>query len=537
MSPPPPAGDAHAASPARFGVLAAYCFASFLCAGAWNTLAPIYAIAQERFQVSAGAVTLVALSMFLTYVPGSVLALFLTARHGLRATLLTGAALQTAMCALKWAGVALCAQPHGAYALLLAGQLLGGLGQPLILNVVARLTMDWCVRLRRNDATPQRFSAAKRLALSLMPRPTHGVSLRRFPPGERDVATLVGYQASNAGAMVFNALPAWLVRRPDDLSGLMLLQLLPWLALLAAMPRLLPSDTPAAAPSAAAAVQWAARRAAAAALPAGVSPGSAAVAALRRDLSTLTRHRNFALLAAVFSLVAGMTWALPTVEGQLIEPCGYSPRLAGGAGAALLGGGVVSCAAAAPLLSPGRRGYTALQRRLVAAAAVATLLVMAVNRPEQPGAVLLAWGALGCAQGPLGPVTLEHAAEMTYPMAADSSSAALFIVSNLWSFLQVSILARLLAAPESRTCATSATPTAAFVAACMALGVALAAGLRDESRRAAAERGDDSEAPGVQEHGHGGEVGALPDGGGDAPDAPLLTRAEHRNAAAAADAL
>ena len=153
MSPPPPAGDAHAASPARFGVLAAYCCASFLCAGAWNTLAPIYAIAQARFQVSASAVTLVALSMFLTYVPGSVLALFLTARHGLRATLLTGAALQTAMCALKWAGVALCAAPHGAYALLLAGQLLGGLGQPLILNVVARLTMDWCVRRKRRNPT------------------------------------------------------------------------------------------------------------------------------------------------------------------------------------------------------------------------------------------------------------------------------------------------------------------------------------------------------------------------------------------------
>jgi hypothetical protein len=160
---------------------------------------------------------------------------------------------------------------------------------------------------------------------------------------------------------------------------------------------------------------------------------------------------------------------------------------------------------------------------------------MAVNRPQQPGAVLLAWGALGCAQGPLGPVTLEHAAEMTYPMAADSSSAALFIVSNLWSFLQVSILARLLAAPQSRTCATSATPTAAFVAACMLLGVALAAGLRDESRRAAAERGDAAEgdAAGAAEDG----APQAADGAGEAPDAPLLTRAEHRTAAAAADVL
>lgn len=523
-----PAG---AASPARFGVLAAYCCASFLCAGAWNMLAPIYAIAQERFRVSQGAVTLIAESMFLTYIPGSVLALFLTARHGLRATLLTGAALQCAMCALKWAGVALCAAPHGAYALLLAGQLLGGLGQPLILNVVARLTMDWC-GLR--DAT---LALAHVHALSLLASLTLRTAAhcaRRFPPAERDLATLVGYQASNAGAMVFNALPAWLVRRPDDLAGLMLLQLLPWVALIAAMPRLLPSDTPAEAPSAAAAVQWAARRTAAAALPAGVSPGGAAVAALRRDLTALARHRNFAVLAAVFSLVAGMTWALPTVEGQLIEPCGYSPRLAGGAGAALLGGGVVSCLAAAPLLTPGRRGYTALQRRLVFAAAATTLLVMAANRPGQPGAVLLAWGALGCAQGPLGPVTLEHAAEMTFPMSADSSSAALFIASNLWSFMQVSVLARLLMARESQDCSAAATPAAAFVAVCMALGVALAAGLREESRRAAAERGD-TETEGAEACPQ--MPAASIEQGDDAPDAPLLTRAEHRAAAAAADAL
>jgi hypothetical protein len=428
------------------------------------------------------------------------------------------------MCALKWAGVALCASPHGAYALLLAGQLLGGLGQPLILNVVARLTMDWCGVAFDATLTPARRGVRPRGAHAAFRRRLP----RRFPPAERDVATLVGYQSSNAGAMVFNALPAWLVRRPDDLAGLMLLQLLPWAALLAALPRLVPSDTPAEAPSAAAAVQWAARRAAAAALPAGVSPGAAAVAALRRDLAALARHRNFVLLGAVFSLVAGMTWALPTVEGQLIEPCGYSPRLAGGAGAALLGGGVVSCLAAAPLLSPGRRGYTALQRHLVTAAAAATLLVMAANRPGQPGAVLLAWAALGCAQGPLGPVTLEHAAEMTFPMSADSSSAALFIVSNLWSFTQVSVLARLLAAPQSRECSAAATPAAAFVAACMALGVALAAGLREASRRAAAERGDVAAEPPC----------ALPAATEDAaPDAALLTRAEHRAAAAAADAL
>jgi MFS family permease len=166
----PPAGAAGTAGRTRFGVLGAYCAASFLCAGAWNTLAPIYAIAQERFDVGAGAVTLVALSMFLTYIPGSILALYVTERYGLRANLLTGASLQCGMSVLKWAGVALCSSPHGAYALLLGGQVMGGLGQPLILNVVARLTMDWCAfacarpRVARRASALQLARAASRAA-------------------------------------------------------------------------------------------------------------------------------------------------------------------------------------------------------------------------------------------------------------------------------------------------------------------------------------------------------------------------------------
>jgi hypothetical protein len=334
--------------------------------------------------------------------------------------------------------------------------------------------------------------------------------------------------------MVFNALPAWLVRRPGDLSALMLAQLLPWLAVLAALLAALRTDTPPAPPSAAAALQWAARRAALDALPPGTSPGAAALGALRRDLGALARNRNFALLAAVFSLVAGMSWALPTVEGQLIEPCGYSPRVAGGAGAVLLAAGIVACAAGAPLLAVGRRSYLALQRQLVIAAAAATVLAMAANQPGNAAALLASWAAMGAAQGPLGPLTLEHAAELTFPMSADSSSAALFICSNLWSFLQVSALSPLLARPVSARCESAATPAAALVAACMAAGVALVMLIREESHRAAAEQGAEG-AGGAGGVGAAAPAGCVP--ADEPPDAPLLTHAQHRAHSSATEAL
>ncbi len=335
------------------------------------------------------------------------------------------------------------------------------------------------------------------------------------------MATMIGYQSSNAGAMVFNALPAWLVRHPGDLSWLMLAQLLPWLLVLVALFAALRADKPYTPPSAAAAQQWAARAAARKALPPGTPPGRAALAALRADLSTLFRHRNFMLLAAIFSLVAGMSWALPTVEGQLIEPCGYSSRVAGGAGAALMAAGVLSCAAAAPLLSAGGHSYVNVQRWLVFASAAATMLVLATNKPGNAGALLASWAALGAAQGPLGPVTLEHAAEMTFPMSADSSSAALFIISNLWSFVQVSALSPLLARRVSRTCASTLTPAAALIGTCLAVGCCLVMLLREEGRRAEAEGGA------AKTEGEAGEAAEY------AADAPLLTHAQQRAAAAA----
>ena len=425
-----------AASPARFPVLACYCASSFLLAGAWNTLSPIFDVAAARFHVSSSAVAAVALSLNLTYLPGSLLALYTTERLGLRFTLLLGSALQLLMCSLKWAGVALAPSPHAAYGLLLCGQLIGGLGQPLVLNTVARLTQDW------------------------------------FPPNERDVATTIGFQASNAGAILFNSLPAWVVRTPADLRLLFLAQLLAWPFVILAMALCMATDTPAMPPSSATAAQWLRRQQQHKALPPGTSPGAAAVAALVADLKLLCAHRNFVLLTLSFSCTAGVAWALSTVEGPLIESCGYSPRVAGGAGALSLTGGLLSCIALAPWLRASWEGreYLPLQRRLQLLCAATTAVLMSNNRPLAQRQLLLSWALCGAAQGPLGPLTLEHAAAMTYPLAADSSSAALFMASNLASFIQTELLQALLRSPASALCLSTLTPGAVLVTANVLLG-------------------------------------------------------------------
>ena len=469
-------------------MLAAYCLSSFLLAGAWNTLSPIFNVAKAKFKVDSAAVSAIALSLNLTYLPGSLLALFVCERHGLRATLLLGSSLQLVMCFFKWAAVDLAPSPHGGYALLLAGQLLGGLGQPLVLNTVARLTQDW------------------------------------FPHDERDVATSIGFQASNLGAILFNALPAWLVHRPADLHALFLAQLLAWPLVLAALAVGMPTDRPDVAPSAATAAQWARHAAQRARLPPGTSPGAAAVASLAADLRLLARDADFRLLVAGFSCTAGVAWALSTVEGPLIEACGYSPRVAGGAGAALLAGGVVACAALAPWLraSASSRQYLPLQRRLQALCCAATAVLLVNTRPLAARQLLLAWAACGAAQGPLGPLTLEHAAQLTYPVPADSSSAALFMASNLASFAQTAAMQMLLTRPVSALCLSVATPSAALVVACLLLGYLAVACMNSASRG-----GSPSGRPAGSDAGSAACAPSF-ESTTEAPDAPLLTQAHQR---------
>lgn len=71
------------------------------------------------------------------YCPGSVVALWVMERHGLRSSLLLGFASQLVMATLSVVGCTL-ADPHVAFFVVWSGQVVGSFGQPLFLNNVVR---------------------------------------------------------------------------------------------------------------------------------------------------------------------------------------------------------------------------------------------------------------------------------------------------------------------------------------------------------------------------------------------------------------
>ena len=62
--------------------------------------------------------------------------------------------------------------------------------------------------------------------------------------------------------------------------------------------------------------------------------------------------------------------------------------------------------------------------------------------------VLACWALVGVSSGPLvGPLPIEHGAEMSFPIPANASTTVLALVGAIVSFLQVALARRWLAPP------------------------------------------------------------------------------------------
>ncbi|RYY35955.1 MFS transporter, partial [archaeon] len=202
----------------RFGVLASFGLSSSMNAYLWIFFAPIADIAQARFDVSALAISALTLVFMGVYLPGSLMGVYVMERYGLRACLLSGAALNAA-CAWVLYGGMFIAHPHTSYAVVMVGQLLGALSQPLFGNLPTRIAGDW------------------------------------FPASERDLATvgavLTGVLGNFAGAVI----PPFMVQCVADMPRMLLWQGIACSAIFV-VSLVFVADRPPSPPSAAAAHKW-----------------------------------------------------------------------------------------------------------------------------------------------------------------------------------------------------------------------------------------------------------------------------------------
>ena len=405
--------------------------------------------------------------------PGAILALWLTERAGLRVSLLWGYASGLACSVLAHLACALPLAPRAGFRLLYLSQALGAVGQPLYLNNVTLLAGAW-------------FSAS-----------------------ERDAAVAVSLLCVSFGSVFISAYAPLAVTTSSQVDLLFWWQVPIWIVILG-FALVFTADQPDQPPNPAAAVQRAARRAAAKRRSFGAEDDAVAAVVLTwRQVVQLCSNQNFNILNLSSSIVVSTIYLVGTVAGQLLSPCGVSNFVVG-----------LSLAAAALFTGIAVVAYIFILRRtttqeaadadahthhavetaphpykahqvgwsLLAVAAIVPVLATATIGIS-PAAVITAWAALGLLSGTLvnGALTMEHAAEITFPLPANVSVNVLAITGSLISFVQVVIGTLLLEMPASATCSRVDTPFALFCFLNAGGGLALLAFLRPDYRRAEVE--------------------------------------------------
>jgi hypothetical protein len=500
----------------RFLVLALFCAGNLMNEFMQLTFSPIFASTQAVFGVSAAAVTLLPTLYLAAFAPAALALALLRARWGLRACMLAGAGVQALGALLRYAACALAARApaRGAFPLLAAGQLLAALAQPIFTNLPAVLSATWFAAAQRALATV--FATISNPIGNALGSALPALVVPDVPPGASPAAAAAALARLTlaqflAAALVAAAVWAWVEDEPaEPPSAAAALR-----RAAAAARRAAAADDAAAgdagaddaAAGAAAAAGDAAEAPSAALLaPAAAraaAPAPGAWAALRRDYAALLRDSNFVRLLVGFGVGLGIFNALLALLGQLLAPCGYAPSVAGLAGGAMLASGLFSAVGAGVALRA--TGFFVPALRVgIACAALGMVNFLLALRPGGAAALLAASAVLGAAAVPLLPLTLENAAELTFPIAEDSSASLLTSAGKLAGVVFVLILQPLVG---RGACATVLTPAAGVVAGAIGCSALVLLSFRADYRRAAAERGAD-EAAAAAECGAGGAAAA-----------------------------
>jgi MFS family permease len=194
-----------------------------------------------------------------------------------------------------------------------------------------------------------------------------------------------------------------------------------------------------------------------------------------------------------------------TTLGQLLAPCGYGSNAAGLVGGLLLLFGLFGAVAAGVILDQTHR-YRLLLRLAfggTAAAVVGVLALLGDGTHHWPAALAVAFSVLGLVMLPLLPITMEAAAEATFPIPELVSSGLLLTSANLVGIPIVLLLSFLL---DKDTCRHFLRPSVVLIlviVAAAALPLVLYGG---RTKRLEAEAQAEAEVAAIRESERDGSI-------------------------------
>jgi len=394
----------------------------------------------DYFTTNSLGINMFSIVYMIFYFPASILSIFVTERFGVGVAIVLGAMANFLCCWIRYAG-SLQQQddPMKAYQIVLFGQILAAIGQPMLLNAPSRIANDW------------------------------------FPIGERDIVMHVMTQANNIGGAMGCLIPAYQVFQFSDFSDILRNQSIAGTIILV-LSFLFIRKRPITPPGVEVEKQILIRS------ELDTEKVIQLIIQMFKDFRTMLQNKNFVLLLLSFSFEIGVAWAFMAVVGQMIGPCGYDTYVIGIAGASLSFAGVLGSFTIAFILKI-YKNYLVVQKSVMILTSCTVIWCLGVNKPGSIGVLLAAWHAFGFFQGPLIPICLEHAAEITYPIPADNSAALLFTGVN-WVCLALTLgLTPLLTYDESMSCSSVISPSSILVFVITVSGALIALPMGHEYHR------------------------------------------------------
>ena len=335
------------------------------------------------------------------FLPGMLLASYMLSRFDMRVTVLFSAALTAAGCWVRYLSTAaFLPGGHVPYALLLVGQCMAAVAQPLLTNVPAKLAETW------------------------------------FPQSQRDIATTIGALFNPLGNAVGSVIASILVSSSGSGMGLLLLVEAAAATAITLLVATLFSARPKLPPSVAASTRSLLRAK-------SVQMTGGGVAQVWSDAKLLLGNGQFLLLMLGFGTGLGLFNSVLTLVEQMVKPAGYGSSDAGMFSGVVIGAGLLSAAAVGPLMDYFHAYKLALKAGIIVCVAGAVVAVLGI-RPGQLWLATTAFALLGASLLPMLPVTLANAVECTYPVPEEASGGMLLFSGQLTGIVFIFLLSALL---------------------------------------------------------------------------------------------
>ncbi|KAI0077634.1 MFS general substrate transporter [Panus rudis PR-1116 ss-1] len=388
----------------RFVGAVALFLLSAVSAMPWPWFGPISNTVSGEFGFSLNQVNWFGTVVNLVFLPASVCVPIICSKWGIRRTCDIGGVFMLVSAWVRYAGTASTLTKQGSYALIMVGQILGGIAQPFFLVLGPKYSETWFGLKGRITVT---------MALSIA-NPVGGAIAQIVSP-----AVGTTKESVRALAHVLYIFPFMTFQ--ILVLGIITTAVVPLV--------LLVGNSPPKPPTLAASQK--------------VPDFSSFVRALRGlehrsspTYMTIRERVDFAIIALEFGVLVGVVTSFSVLTSQFLAPYGYSDDISGFMGAVLLLVGIVAALITAPLFDRVLTNHLAITCKILCPilAVLWLSLIWAVKRNNEGG--LFAIMALaGATAFPMLPVALELAVELT--RNANASSAVLWFAGNAFGVMYI----------------------------------------------------------------------------------------------------